>query len=61
MFRRLSRVSYRPQVMLGDSVFKTTQVLANLDALRRACKWTSEDSVHVGDVLVSVYFSDLLT
>ena len=33
MFRRLSRVSYRPQVMLGDSVFETTQVLANLDAL----------------------------
>ena len=41
--------------------FKTTQVLANLNPLRRAYKWTSEGSVRVGDVLVSVYFSDLLT
>lgn len=38
MFRRVSRVSYRPEVMLGNSVFKTTQVLANLDPLRRAYK-----------------------
>ena len=41
--------------------FKTTQVLANLNPLQRACKWTSEGSVRVGDVLVCVYFSDLLT